>query len=151
MEDFHEVPVPDSTRSLSLTTIKGSTVLLASEPSDCLHLQREHVHGGTFRSLVVRFDVPANDKNLEQWKEGLSHLLHTYSPLYLEICSANKDIGILDGLQVSLQDGTDYIARAFRESHIIIHKGYAKCVLNHVEKYELLIIILSILVFLMMS
>ena len=137
--------MPDTTRYLSLVTVGDiSTVLLASEPSDCLHLEREHIHSGNSSILKVIFDVSANDKNLEQWKEALSHLLQTYRPHCLEIRHAGQDIGILDGLHFSLRDGTDYIARDILGLHIFIYEGYAKCFLNHVVKCELHIIILSI-------
>ena len=73
---------------LVFKTPHARAVILASQPSDCLLLQKDHIQCASIDVLIVRFDEPstytingpAHPETLEDWQNAIQHLLSTYQP-----------------------------------------------------------------------
>ena len=68
--------------------VDTKAVIGASQPSDCLLLQRDHIQCASIDDLIVGFNAtylypingPAHPETLEDWLGAIQHLLSTYQP-----------------------------------------------------------------------
>ena len=121
--------VADSTRLVLVMTAEGSAVeVLASQPSDCLHLKREHIQCETIDVFKVRFDKPLMDElngpaELQPWSEWLQaieNILQTYQPSLLYFHLGHCHPEMKDGFSLSLQNGKKYSCLSIPENNVLL-------------------------------
>ena len=109
---------PVSSRSVFVTrNDNDETIVMVSQPSDCLLLQRHHVQDSEVKSLAVEFNVKPieqSDKPSDQqqfpdtWKKAIYHILNTYRPTFCYLYTGHYQTGVANGHEVQTMDGTSY-------------------------------------------
>ena len=119
------IPVPASSRRVSLTQLaRNLTMISASQPSDCLHLQKDDVTADT---LIVEFTSGPVSKSqttlYNECKEAVHHLLSTYSPVFTHIISSKFKLEIEEDIHV---DGKTYTVISNSDLNAILLLRYVQ-------------------------
>ena len=101
--------------------------ILASQPSDCYLLQRDHVQCGTVDDLTVMFDTPlmhningrAHPETLEDWQGAIQHLLSTYQPQRVYMFLGDLRPGMQREFSLNVTEGEAYTGLMARNHDIL--------------------------------
>ena len=101
--------------------------ILASQPSDCHLLQRDHVQCTTVDDLTVRFDNPsmhdingpAHPETLEDWPCAIQHLLSTYQPQRVYMFLGDLRPGMQREFSLNVTEGEAYTCLMARNHDIL--------------------------------
>ena len=90
--------------------------ICASQPSDCLLLQRDHIQCASISDLIVGFNAtylypingPAHPETLEDWQGAIQHLLSTYQPRYVKMFFGDHRPGMQREFTLNVRDDVSY-------------------------------------------
>ena len=120
--------IPSCGRSISVSR-HGDThaEILASQPSDCKLLHRDHIQCTSIDDLTVRFDQssmyningPAHPDTLEDWQGAILHLVSTFQPQRVFIYFGDLRPGMQREFTVDFRDGETYRGLLARNKDIL--------------------------------
>ena len=119
---------PSCDRSILVDEAVGTKAeILASQPSDCKLLHRDHIQCASINDLIVRFDKPfmyningpAHPETLEDWQNAIQHLLSTYQPQRMNMFFDDFRPGMQQELIFDIRDGGTYTGLLARNQDIL--------------------------------
>ena len=111
--------IPDSARSIYIEKANEDQIVIqASQPGDCLVLQKHHAgtrqynelhmfFGSTFMTIV---NGPSEQQSTMTWQSAIQHILATFEPVHCCFHTKSGETGVTDGFEVVINKGLLYQA-----------------------------------------
>ena len=125
---FQHVKNPSNDRSIMVEEASDTKAqILASQPSDCKLLHRDHIQCAFIEYLTVslnqpymyKINGPAHPETLEDWQGAIQHLLCTYQPQRVFMFFGDLKPGMQKEFTVDVRDGGTYIGLLSRNQDIL--------------------------------
>ena len=125
---FQHVKNPSCDRSILVyEAVDTEAEVLATQPSDCKLLHRDHIQCASIDDLLVKFDRtfmhcingPTHPETLEDWQGAIKHLLSTFKPQIMNMFSVDVRPGMQQEFTLHVPNGDAYTGLMTRNQNTL--------------------------------